>query len=135
MNNELLVEDSAVECTYGNVKIRIDKYLFDLMVRRIDYAGKKFIRRKDAVAIYGLSDSLIMKYAAEAGALYKRNKMVLIKVEPLDTLIKEKLKAEVRAKAEAATQQKNCFPTCPWYHSGEDKSCLMHNFVPKSYIQ
>lgn len=126
MNNELMPKDTTVECIYGNVKIHIDKYLLDLMVRRIDLVDKKFIRKKDAIRIYDMNEATVMKYAAEAGALYKRNKMVLIKVDPLDTYIKNKVKVERIAAAEAVTKQKNCFSACPWYPIGEDNSCRFH---------
>lgn len=117
---------AVVEMNYGKVTMHVDKLLMDLMNRHRDYADKRFIRKKDACFIYGISPIEVMKYAAEAGALYKRNKMVMIKLDAFDDYMISKLRAEQIAKAEAETKQKNCFPACPWYHGGEDNYCLFH---------
>ena len=117
---------TVVEMSYGRVTMRVDKLLLDLMTRHEDYVDKRFIRKKDACFIYDLNPAEVMRYAAEAGALYKRNKMVMIKLDAFDEYMLSKLRAEQIAKAEAATKQKNCFPTCPWYHGGEDNYCLLH---------
>ena len=131
MDNELF-EDTPVECVYNNVKIHIDKYLLDLMLRRVEFEGKKFVRRKDAEALYGISETLLMKHAKKAGALYRRNKMVLINVDLMDEYFRAKYKEERKTEAELRTEQENCFISCPWYPRGEDNSCRLRISSQKS---
>lgn len=49
--------------------------------------GKKWIRCKDAIDMYGLSRPTIVRLAREAGAAYKINKAILINTETFDVYL------------------------------------------------
>ncbi|MBO6308836.1 MAG: hypothetical protein J6N70_08410 [Oribacterium sp.] len=45
---------------------------------------KKFIRYKDGAYLYSMSEREFNKLAHDANAVYKRNKMVLVKMDIVD---------------------------------------------------
>ena len=48
---------------------------------------KKFIRYKEGAELYSMSQSKFERMAKDAGAIYKIDKLVLVKVEVIDEYI------------------------------------------------
>ena len=82
--DENLDTKQMVECHYTGAVIQIPVRLFLAMTFRLQYDNKKFVRYKEGAQMYSMSEREFYKLAHDAGAVYKRNKMVLINVEILD---------------------------------------------------
>ena len=82
MNNE--TTEDRVKCELDESVFYIPKKLFSMMLLRSQYPEKKYVRSKDGAVLYGLSEREFTKLARNAGATYKVNKMVLIKVDIVD---------------------------------------------------
>lgn len=82
--DENLDNMQMVECHYNGAIIKIPVRLFLAMTFRLQYDNKKFVRYKEGAQMYGMSEREFYKLAHDAEAVYKRNKMALVKVEILD---------------------------------------------------
>ncbi len=76
--------EEKVECTYQGVTIGIPVKLFASMTFRVGLDGKKFVRYKEGAYLYSVSEREFFDIAHEAEAVYKRNRMVLVKLELVD---------------------------------------------------
>ena len=76
--------EEKVECTYRGVTIGIPVKLFTDMTFRVGIDGKKFVRYKEGAYMYSVSEREFFEIAHEAKAIYKRNRMVLVKLELVD---------------------------------------------------
>ena len=77
-------KEETVECNYKGAIVNIPADLFLAMTFRTDSYEKKFIRYKDGAKMYNMSESEFYRMAHDANAIYKRNKMALVKVELID---------------------------------------------------
>lgn len=73
-----------VECHYNGAIVYIPKKLFLAMTMRTQYDNRKFIRYKEGAEMYGMSQREFYKLAHDAGAVYKRNTMALVKIDIID---------------------------------------------------
>lgn len=78
-------EDKVVECLYQGtiVKIPVEIFFSEIFGPELVYE-KKFLRYKDGAELYGISKNLFKEMAHEAGAVYKRNGMVLVKKDTFE---------------------------------------------------
>ena len=76
-----------VDCKCDNIISYITKKLFFRLCFGMQLGEKKFIRYKDGAYMYSMSEREFYKIAHDADAVYKINKMVLIKVEKIDTYL------------------------------------------------
>ena len=81
---EAVDESRMVRCCYNGTVTYIPVKLFQQMTARVGYEDKKFVRYKDGAEMYSMSEREFNKLAHDAKAVYKRNKMVLVKVDILD---------------------------------------------------
>lgn len=83
-NNEYGKKQEMVECHYNGAIVNIPVKLFMSMAMRTQYDNRKFVRYKEGAEIYGMSAREFNRLAHEAGAVYKRNSMALIKLSVID---------------------------------------------------
>lgn len=71
----------TVTCLYRGttVEIPLDIFLHELFGYTLK--DKKFVRYAEGAELFGMSQSEFNKLAHEADAIYKRNKMALVKVD------------------------------------------------------
>ena len=77
-NNDL------VECHYNGAIIEIPARIFFAVMARTQYDNRRFVRYKEGAEMYAMSQREFYKLAHDAGAVYKRNKMALVKLDVLD---------------------------------------------------
>lgn len=80
-------EEDMVECYYKGTLHRIPPKLFFTILMRSQINEKKFIRYKEGAKIYSMSEREFNKLAHDANAVYKRNKMALVKMEDVDRFL------------------------------------------------
>ncbi|MCR5596133.1 MAG: hypothetical protein K6G12_09810 [Lachnospiraceae bacterium] len=62
------------------------KLFLEILLRsRVD--GKKYVRYKEGAYLYSMSEREFNKLAHDAKAVYKRNKMALVKLEIIDNYL------------------------------------------------
>lgn len=76
--------EEMVECKYFGAIVEIPENLFLAMTFRTYTYEKKFIRYKDGAKMYNMSESEFYRLAHDANAIYKRNKIALVKVDLID---------------------------------------------------
>ena len=76
--------ENMVECHYNGTIIYVPVKVFLHVTMGMQYDHKKFIRYKEGAKIFSMSEREFNKLAHDAGAIYKRNKMVLVNTEILD---------------------------------------------------
>ena len=77
-------EDQMVKCCFGGTITYIPVKLFQEMTARMNYSEKKFIRYKEGARMYSMSEREFNKLAHNARAVYKLNKMALVKPDIID---------------------------------------------------
>lgn len=77
-------EKDLVDCYYKGAVIQIPVKLFVSVMTRSQYDDKKFVRYKEGARMYGMSEREFYRLAHDAGAVYKRNTMALVKLDVLD---------------------------------------------------
>lgn len=77
-------DDELVECHYNGAIHHIPVKIFFSMLMRSQIDEKKFIRYKEGAYLYSMSEREFNKLAHDANAIYKRNKMVLVKMDIVD---------------------------------------------------
>ena len=77
-------DEEMVDCYYRGTKTTIMPQLFFSILTHTQYDGKKFVRYKSGAKIYSMSEREFNKLAHDAGAVYKINKMALVKLDVLD---------------------------------------------------
>ena len=83
MNNSRF-DENMVECHYNGAVIMVPVKVFLSMTMRTQFDEKKFVRYKEGAKIYSMSEREFNKLAHDANAVYKRNKMALVKLEIID---------------------------------------------------
>lgn len=73
-----------VECHYNGAVIMVPLKIFLAMTMRTQYDERRFVRYKEGAEIYGMSEREFNKLAHDARAVYKRNKMALVKLDIID---------------------------------------------------
>ena len=77
-----------VECHYKGAITYIPVQLFISMSMRVKFAGKKFIRYKDATQMYGMSLSTLKRFLQDTDVVYHpTDGVALINVEKMDALL------------------------------------------------
>lgn len=84
MNGRVSDEMRMVECHYNGAVIMVPLKIFLAMTMRTQYDERRFVRYKEGAKIYGMSEREFNKLAHDAGAVYKRNKMALVKLDIID---------------------------------------------------
>jgi hypothetical protein len=79
--------DDMVECHYNGAVIMVPKKVFLAMTLRTQFDQKKFVRYKEGAEIYSMSEREFNKLAHDANAVYKRNKMALVKLDIIDNYL------------------------------------------------
>jgi len=77
-------EDNMVECRYKGSVFHIPNKLFLSVLLRSQVNEKKYVRYKEGAKIYSMSEREFNRLAHDAGAVYKRNKMALVKIDIID---------------------------------------------------
>ncbi len=77
-------DEDLVECRYNNSVFRIPNKLFLSILLRSQVNEKKYVRYKEGAKIYSMSEREFNRLAHDAGAVYKRNKMALVKLDIID---------------------------------------------------
>ena len=77
-------QDDMVECRFNGAVFKIPKKLFLSILLRSQVNEKKYIRYKEGAKIYSMSEREFNRLAHDAGAVYKGNKMALVKLEIID---------------------------------------------------
>ena len=77
-------EQRTVDCYLDGVKIVVPLRLFIAVTMRMQYDERKYIRYKEGAKMYCMSEREFYKLAHDAGAVYKRNKMALVKIADID---------------------------------------------------
>ena len=77
-------DENMVECRYNGAVIMVPVKLFTAMTMRTQFDERKFVRYKEGAQLYGMSEREFNKLAHDAKAVYKRNKMALVKLEVVD---------------------------------------------------
>jgi hypothetical protein len=77
-------DENMVECHYNGAVIMVPVKTFLTMTMRTQVDGKKFVRYKEGAEIYSMSEREFNKLAHDAKAVYKRNKMALVKLDIID---------------------------------------------------
>lgn len=77
-------DEDMVDCYYRGTKTAIKPKLFFSMLMHTQYDGKKFVRYKTGAQMYSMSEREFNKLAHNAGAVYKVNKMALVKLDVID---------------------------------------------------
>ncbi len=80
-------KEDSVRCEYEGTVIYVPKNVFLMMTLRMQYPEKKFIRYKEGAVLYSMSQREFDKLAHNAGAVYKVNKMALVKVDLVDRFL------------------------------------------------
>jgi len=80
----MMENEGMVECFYNGATIYIPVNLFVAMTYRTQMDRKKFVRYKEGAEIYSMSEREFNKLAHDANAVYKRNKMALVKLDIID---------------------------------------------------
>lgn len=78
---------TVVECFYDGAHIPIPEELFFPMLMGIPLQRPKFVRYKDGCKMYSMSQSEFNRLVHDAGAVYKRNKIALVKLDLLDSFM------------------------------------------------
>ena len=84
MNGRVSDEKRMVECHYNGAVIMVPLRIFLAMTMRTQYDERRFVRYKEGAKIYGMSEREFNKLAHDARAVYKRNKMALVKLDIID---------------------------------------------------
>ena len=79
--------DDKVECFYRGTSYYVSPKTFFPMLMREPICEKKFVRYKEGAHIYSMSEREFNKLAHEANAVYKRNKMALVKLDIIDNYL------------------------------------------------
>lgn len=82
--DEKVTKEELVECHYNGLIIFIPANLFLSIAMRTQIDSKKYVRYKEGAQIYSMSEREFYKLAHDARAVYKRNKMALVKMDILD---------------------------------------------------
>ena len=77
-------DEEMVECHFEGTIIPVPKKIFFEILLHVRLDGRKFVRYKDGAYIYSMSEREFYNLAHDAKAVYKRNKMALVKVDILD---------------------------------------------------
>lgn len=77
-------EKNLVDCYYNGAVIQIPVKIFLSAMTRTQYDDRKFVRYKEGARMYGMSEREFYRLAHDAGAVYKRNTMALVKLDVLD---------------------------------------------------
>ena len=77
-------DENMVECRYDGAVIMVPVKLFIAMTMRTQIDERKFVRYKEGAVLYGMSEREFNKLAHDAKAVYKRNKMALVKLDVID---------------------------------------------------
>ncbi len=77
-------ESRMVRCSYGGAVTYIPVRLFHEMTDRVSYFGKKYVRYKEGAEMYSMSESKFYKLAHDAKAIYKLDKVALVKIDIID---------------------------------------------------
>ena len=77
-------DEGMVECHYEGAVLYVPKKVFMEILLRTRIDEKKFVRYKEGAQIYSMSEREFYNLAHDAKAVYKRNKMALVKVDVLD---------------------------------------------------
>lgn len=77
-------DENMVECHYNGAIIMVPVKVFLAMTLRTQFDEKKFVRYKEGAKLYSMSEREFNKLAHDARAVYKRNKMALVKLEIID---------------------------------------------------
>ena len=73
-----------VECFYNGAVIQIPANIFFSAMTKTQYDNRKFVRYKEGAKMYGMSEREFYRLSHDAGAVYKRNTMALVKLDVLD---------------------------------------------------
>ena len=84
VNGRVSDEKRMVECHYNGAVIMVPLKIFLAMTMRTQYDERRFVRYKEGAKIYGMSEREFNKLAHDARAVYKRNKMALVKLDIID---------------------------------------------------
>ena len=84
---EKKTEQEMVECNYRGTLVKIPLPLFLQMAFRTQHGNRKFVRYKEGPELYSVSPREFYNLAHDAGAIYKRGKMVLINTEIVDDFL------------------------------------------------
>ena len=82
--NEFDPKKDTVECQYNGAIIEIPAKIFFSAMTRTQYDDRKFVRYKEGAKMYGMSEREFYRLAHDAGAVYKRNTMALVKLDIID---------------------------------------------------
>lgn len=77
-------DEGMVECHYEGAVLYVPKKVFLEILLHTRLDERKFVRYKDGAHIYSMSEREFYNLAHDAKAVYKRNKMALVKVDILD---------------------------------------------------
>ncbi len=80
-------DEDMVECHYEGATMYLPKKLFLEILLRSRVDGKKYVRYKEGAYLYSMSEREFNKLAHDAKAVYKRNKMALVKLEIIDNYL------------------------------------------------
>ena len=80
-------DDDMVECHYRGAVHYVPARLFFSILMRDQIDEKKFVRYREGAHIYSMSEREFNKLAHDANAVYKRNKMALVKLEVIDNFL------------------------------------------------
>ncbi len=76
--------EEMVECLYQGASIFIPLKLFLSMTFRTQVNEKKYVRYKEGSRLYSMSEREFNKLAHDANAVYKLNKMALVRLDLVD---------------------------------------------------
>ncbi len=79
--------EDMVECHFRGAVYHIPDKVFFSVLARSQVDGKKFVRYKEGARLYSMSEREFYNLAHEANAVYKRNKMALIKLDDIDRFL------------------------------------------------
>ena len=80
-------DENMVECHYNGAVIMVPVKVFLAITMRTQFDERKFVRYKEGAQIYSMSEREFNKLAHDAKAVYKRNKMALVKLDIIDSYL------------------------------------------------
>lgn len=80
---------NMVECHYKGTTVYISAKMFHSIAERMQYDTRKFVRYKEGAQIYGMCEREFNKLAHDANAVYKRDRLALVKLELIDKYLEE----------------------------------------------
>ena len=80
-------DEKMVECHYNGAVIMVPVRVFIAMTLRTQIDERKFVRYKEGAQLYSMSEREFNKLAHDANAVYKRNKIALVKLDVIDNYL------------------------------------------------